>query len=777
MVAANHTRKESSRADATVAAEPLSDSISEPTGRPTLDLTPWLFAVASSVESNPPSRGKTRNGPQRQPERETALQTTCEWVDSLVTVRDAPIAPALALAAVDRLEELRLGPDALAAALICLGIREGAIDAAALDAASGPANYPATTTLARGVLRMTEMEALGQQGTRTASDQSERLKNLLLAMVEDVRVVLIDLILRLEALRQVDPDAPGDAIRAAELALGVFAPLASRLGIGRLKWELEDLAFRVLEPQTYRSIAKQLEARRSERETYIDGVVAELSTLLANEGVARAEISGRPKHIHGIVRKMRKKGVDFDQIFDASALRVLVEDVGTCYAVLGHVHARWAPIGGEFDDYIARPKPNGYSSLHTAVVGPGGKSVEIQIRTWEMHQQAEFGVAAHWRYKESGQSDVAPTTSAPSAEAKATWLRQVLDWSENDDLGEIDVNLLSERVYVLTPQGDILDLPEGATPLDFAYQVHTDIGHRCRGAKVNGVIVQLTHKLRSGDRVEVLTINSSTPSRDWLNPHLGYLRSPRSRAKVRQWFKQRHFEQNRLEGLTTFNREITRIGLENVDRAALAGRFHFGGFDDLMAALGRGDVSWGQLLGALQALLPRTDDEPPESPAPTNPKPRRARKRDGIEIEGVGNLLTTVARCCHPVPPQPIVGYVTRGRGVSIHRADCKNVLQVEGADRSRVLDVQWAQTAEDTYPVQLELIAYDRRGLLRDITTVISAEQVNVAALHAGGVRDDETLSIFLTVEVHSLPELGRVLDRLKQVRNVVDASAKAQN
>jgi len=691
--------------------------------------------------------------------------------------------------AAEELRALGLGDAVAAAAVLAHSSERERLDRQRLAEA-----FPEEVTeLVDGILRMRSIDELGQQSTAPRRDegtQKERLRNLLLAMARDVRVVIAALVLRLAVLRatgsSADREIPSDLARGT---LDVYAPLASRLGMGQIKWQLEDLAFRILEPETYRQIAEKLELGREARERYIERVRRALVRLLATEGL-RGELSGRAKHIYGIVRKMRKKQVDFEHIYDALAFRVLLPDVADCYTALGLVHAKWAPIPAEFDDYIAQPKPNGYQSLHTAVFGPGRRIIEVQLRTTTMHRQAEFGIAAHWRYKEgigTGASSSAPGRAGADdllVESKAAWLKQVIDWSRNGgEREDLPVELLESggagagsdgRVYVMTPRGDVLDLPDGATPLDFAYQVHTDVGHRCRGAKVDGSMVPLTHRLRSGECVEVLTQRSGTPSRDWLNPNLGYLATPRARAKVRAWFRQRDHEQNRADGQQLFHRETARLGVSTVEREALVRRFNSTTFDDLLAALGAGDVTPGQLAGALRQLQPRK--ETPAPPPVARAKPTPSRRSGGVEIEGVGNLLTSFAGCCHPVPPVEITGYVTRGRGVTIHRKDCGNILRLGPEDHPRLIEVGWAEAGGETYPIAIEVIAYDRRGLLRDLTTVVSGEDVNVAALHAGSRQADETVRVQTTVEVHSLDEFARVLDRLGQVTNVIEARASQE-
>ena len=488
---------------------------------------------------------------------------------------------------------------------------------------------------------------------------------------------------------------------------------------------------------------------------------------LARAGI-RADVTGRAKHIHSIWRKMQRKSLSveqagIEQLFDLRAIRVLVDTVAECYTALGAVHSLWTHIPREFDDYITSPKPNGYRSLHTAVAGPGGRNLEVQIRTREMHDQAELGVAAHWRYKEGSRRPES------GADVRVTWLRQILEAREGADepgsiLTSIGRELESERVYAFTPRGDIVDLPAGSTPLDFAYQIHTQVGHRCRGAKVNGRIVPLTYAVCSGDRIEVLTARHPRPSRDWLNPNLGYLGSSRSRAKVRHWFKHQDRERNVADGQEIWEREVKRLGARNPPRDVLAERFNAQKFEDFLAALGRGDVSVPQLAGALQPYLP--------APAPPVPKvSRRRRSRSGdVRISGVGDLLTQMAQCCKPLPNDPIVGYITRGRGVSIHRADCRNVLNFADTEQARLIDVAWSGGAEETYPVDIVVGAYDRKGLLRDVTAVVSNEAVNIVALDSSSDARSHIVSMRLTVEVRDIRQLSRLLDRLGQLPNVSD-------
>ncbi|MCP5150919.1 MAG: bifunctional (p)ppGpp synthetase/guanosine-3',5'-bis(diphosphate) 3'-pyrophosphohydrolase [Chromatiales bacterium] len=625
------------------------------------------------------------------------------------------------------------------------------------------AGFGATVArLVDGALRMEAMHDYLAPGSDDASGlHTERLRALLVTMVEDVRVVLIKLVEKLVLARRMR-ELPADAReRAARETLEIYAPLASRLGIRQMKWELEDLAFRARDEAAYKSIARQLEERRADRERYIEATIAELGAALERAHI-RATVTGRPKHLYSIYRKMRAKNLSLDQLFDLRAVRVMVDDVATCYSALGVVHGLWRHIPREFDDYVTKPKANGYQSLHTAVIGPEGKTLEIQIRTHSMHQHAELGVAAHWRYKEGGRG------TDRGVDAKIAWLRQVVDLrddaeSSRDIIDRLGAELLTDRVYAVTPRGQILELPAGATALDFAYHVHTSVGHRCRGARVNGAIVPLTRELRSGDQVEVLTAREEAPSRDWLSPHLGYLRSARARAKVRQWFRQLDHDKNVAAGQELLARELRRLGVADADREALARRFNYTRLEEFLAGLGRGDVSPGQLAGALQQSLP-----PPQAPPLRAPGTRRD---DGVEIHGVGSLLTQMARCCRPVPPDPVIGYVTRGRGVTIHRADCRNMLRLPESDRARLIEVSWAGTSRETYPVEVVVDAFDRGGLLRDVTAVVANEKIDITGLQSRSDARHQTASIRMTLEVEDLRQLQRVLDRIGQVPNVYEA------
>ncbi|GBE11337.1 MAG TPA: GTP diphosphokinase [Gammaproteobacteria bacterium] len=626
---------------------------------------------------------------------------------------------------------------------------------------------PTVARLVDGVTKMDvihDVRGLREKGRRER-DQAESLRKMLLAMAEDVRVVLVKLADRLHNMRTLQHLPLDRRRRIARETLEIYAPLANRLGIWQLKWELEDLALRHLEPDTYREIARLLDESRSDRERYIARQVERIRTALAGAGV-RAEVSGRPKHIYSIRRKMQRKRVEFHQIFDVRAIRILVREVVDCYAALGVVHGLWHHIPREFDDYIANPKENQYRSLHTAVVGSEGKVLEVQIRTFEMHRQAELGVAAHWSYKEGVDSDEAMAR-------RIAWLRQLFEWKEEnpeagDFIDRFKSEIFEDRVYVLTPQGRVISLPIGATPLDFAYHIHTDVGHRCRGAKVNGRIVPLTYELRSGEQVQVLTTRQGGPSRDWLNPHLGHLKTSRARAKVRHWFKQQDRGKNIAAGRALVDRELHRVGLSGVSLERIARHFHYPGAEDFLSAVGAGDLNASQIAAAAHALLAPAPVPPPAAPA-GRPGPK-AVPRGEVVIGGVGDLLTHMARCCRPVPGDDIIGFITRGRGVSVHRRDCPNILRMPEENRERLIEVSWGSSGDARYSVEVAVDAYDRPGLLRDITTILAGEGINVVAADTLTDRAERRARMDLTLEITGIGQLSRALNRIGRLRNVLE-------
>ena len=599
--------------------------------------------------------------------------------------------------------------------------------------------------------------------------QAETVRKMLLAIVSDPRLVVARLAHQLVRLRHARSMPAEERERLAIETRAVFAPLASRLGVWQLKWELEDLAFRYLEPEEYHRIAAALNERRTDRERYIEELCSLLRKELERAGI-KAEVYGRPKHIYSIYRKMQRKQLAFEQLFDVRAVRIVVDTVRDCYAALGVVHGLWTYIPGEFDDYIATPKDNFYRSIHTAVIGPEGKSVEVQIRTHEMHEHAELGVAAHWMYKEGVARDA-------QYERKIEWVRRLLEPQEGADadrdfLDRMRAELFEDRVYVLTPKGEVVDLPRGATPLDFAYHIHTDLGHRCRGAKVNGRIVPLNYTLSNGEIVEIIPGKQPSPSRDWLAPELGYLVSPRNRAKVRAWFRKQDATDNRSAGKAIAERELARIGGGGPEYlASLVQELKAQDAEHLYQLIGEGEITATQLVQAAQRVI-----EPPQPrPRPLRPaQATRARRGTPVEIEGVGDLPTTLARCCAPLRPQPITGYVTLGRGVTIHRSDCPSLARMRAMKPERVLNVEWTGAAEDLLAVELEVTAYDRRGLLRDLTDVVAAERFSIDAMNTRTDHDTGIAYVGFKVFVRDLAQLAGLLRRLASVPNVIRARRK---
>jgi GTP pyrophosphokinase len=604
-----------------------------------------------------------------------------------------------------------------------------------------------------------------QPGEALAIQQSEALRKMLLAVVSDTRLVLVRIAEQLYRLRLAKNAGVAEQRSIAIETQEIYAALANRLGVWQFKWELEDLAFRYLEPETYQHIAKILNEKRHERELFIDDLKTKLGRELAQNGIS-TDISGRPKHIFSIWRKMQRKNRGLDHIFDIRAVRILVGDVSDCYAALGVVHNLWSYLPGEFDDYIANPKDNNYQSLHTAVIGPGGQTVEVQIRTNDMHRHAELGVAAHWRYKEGG-------TAQGSFDQKIQFLRQLLEPSERDAdlLDQIRGDVFEDRVYAVSPKGDVVDMPANATPLDFAYHVHTQVGHRCRGAKVNGRIVPLTYKVQNGDKIEIITGKNARPSRDWLSPQLGYLAASRSRTKVRSWFRQRDKDQNRRQGREVLERELGRLNIRNTSSDEIAKQLKFGNSDALHIALGAGDITVASIATALQHLR----QEEPTDVIRQRRQTRHQKSASGdIAISGIGDLLSNFARCCRPVPPETIGGYITQGRGVSIHRQDCGNYLNLHARHPERVIEVDWGNAADAVYPAELQLQAFDRQGLLRDISSVFADEKVSVDGIQTRIDKQSMQVTMDLDVSVPGLPTLSRVINRLEQLPNVTSVRRK---
>jgi len=633
--------------------------------------------------------------------------------------------------------------------------------------------------LVGNIQRLHILQATQIQSADHAADhqQIEGLRRLLLALAADVRVVLVQLAERIYLLRNSKQLSENVRHQIAEECMVIYAPLANRLGIWQFKWELEDLSFRYLEPETYRTIAAMLDEKRVDREQFIEQVLQQLRDEIAKLGI-KAEVSGRPKHIYSIWRKMKKKGLDFHELFDVRAARVLVERVSDCYMVLGVVHTLWRPIKSEFDDYIASPKPNNYQSLHTAVIGPEDKTLEVQIRTFEMHENCEFGFASHWSYKEGGRSD-------QKIQQQINSLRRLLEMREDgsgqdDEDGEDSLldqfrnELLEERVYVLTPKNQVIDLPYGATTLDFAYAIHSEVGHHYRGAKVDGTIVPQGYRLQNGQQVEILTTPQAHPSRDWLNPSLGYAQSSRTRAKIRAWFRQQDFSQNRSAGQHILEQELKRLSVkEEVDLQKMLKRFNQPSEDDFFAALGRGDISLNKLASALSDyVLPKK--APVAGFHTRSPEYKADQAGSGIQVMGVGDLLVTMAKCCKPVPYDNIVGYITRGRGVTVHRADCNNLLQMELDQEERFIEVNWGRQTDQIYPVEIAVRAFDRQGLLQDITTILTTEHLNVTDVNTHTDKKTCIASMSLSVEVTDAMQLSRALTRIEHLSNVLEVSRK---
>ena len=651
-----------------------------------------------------------------------AVATALHWTRLSGLPREPPAA------------ETRLSPTAL----------QLAADLGRLGQLSLPANWSATKGL--------------------NAQQAETLRKMLLAVAADPRLVVARLAEQLVRLRHARGLTPPEQQSLALQTREILAPLANRLGVWNLKWELEDLAFRYLEPEHYHRIAHALSERRVDRERYIDSVCALLKRELRQAGVA-AMVFGRPKHIYSIARKMQRKQLGFEQLFDVRAVRVVVDSIAECYAALGVVHGLWHYVAGEFDDYIATPKGNEYRSIHTAVIGPQDKSLEVQIRSRDMHEQAELGVAAHWRYKEGGTRDA-------SYERKIEWVRRVLDPTQATDLDgdpieRLKIELFADRIYAMTPRGEVVDLPRGSTPLDFAYHVHTDLGHRCRGAKINARIVPLNQPLANGEVVEIITGKQAAPSRDWLSPEQGFLASARSRAKVRAWFRRIDESDHRASGRESLERELTRAGAGPELIAPLVRELKADSAEDLQRLIGEGEISSSALTQALARLR-----APAPAPLTTvRTRPRRRTGRSPVEIEGVGDLPITMARCCGPVPPEPIAGYVTLGRGVTIHQARCASLLRMRAVKPERVLNVDWTLDSDSLLPVRIRVEAFDRRGLLRDVSDVMALEKLSIEGVNSDTDPNDRIATIVMRTAVRDHEQLGRVLQRLSAVPNVLRA------
>ncbi len=709
------------------------------------------------------------------------VREACELSASLADAKSIALSAhgsyRMGLEMAEILAELQLDQTTILASILYRSVREGKIPIVTVGERFGED----VSKLIQGVLQMAAISAYQVSdagyiaGKAKTPEQiqahSDNLRKMLVAMIDDVRVALIKLAERTCAIRAIKEAPEKKRRRLAQEIFDIYAPLAHRLGIGHIKWELEDLSFRYLQPDAYKKIATLLDEKRIDRQRFIEEVVDSLQKAMKQAEI-RAQVYGRAKHIYSIWRKMRRKNIDFSQVYDVRAVRIMVDEVKDCYAALGIVHSLWRHIPNEFDDYIANPKANGYQSLHTAVSGPEGKVLEVQIRTHAMHEEAELGVCAHWVYKGTD-------TQAKDRgyEQKIAWLRQVLEWHEelgdgDSVVGELQEEVAQDRVYLFTPRGDVVDLQPGSTPVDFAYRLHTEVGHRCRGAKVGGRIVPLTYRLKTGEQVEILTTKESKPSRDWLNSDSGYVKTSRARAKITHWFKTQARDENIVEGRNVLLPELQRLALDDINLDELAKQLNYRAEEDICAAIGAGDLRIGQVITAAQKQV-----EPEEERSPLLDLPKTAQKPvqhpDDIEIQGVGNLLTQIANCCQPVPGDEIVGYVTVGRGVSIHRQDCRNLLQLRSEQPGRIMEVHWGggEKRHHTYPVEVRIKAYDRKGLLRDITIVLANDGVNVTAMTTLTNKEDLLADIVLTVEIEDLNMLSRALNKINQLPNVVEA------
>ncbi|MFD1009257.1 MULTISPECIES: GTP diphosphokinase [Oceanisphaera] len=638
------------------------------------------------------------------------------------------------------------------------------------------------STISRLLQGVVDMEAIRSlqhvHGDSSSEVQVDRVRRMLMAMVEDVRAVVIKLAERISCLRELKSYDEETRVLVAKEIANIYAPLANRLGIGQLKWELEDLSFRYLHPETYKLIAKLLHEKRLAREAYIDDFVQGLKSAFAEAGVV-AEVYGRPKHIYSIWRKMQKKNLEFDELFDVRAVRVVTQHLQDCYGALGVVHTQWRHIPREFDDYVANPKPNGYQSIHTVVIGPEGKTVEIQIRTDQMHQDAELGVAAHWKYKEGSSGG----TKQSGFEDKIAWLRKLLAWQEDmaesgSLVDELRSQVFEDRVYVFTPKGEVVDMPLGATPLDFAYYIHSQVGHRCIGAKIDGRIVPFTYQLQTGDQVEVITQKQPNPSRDWMNPNQGFLRTSRARAKVGTWFKKQDRDKNIIAGREVLEKELDRLGLafSSLNKVVLE-RFNVAHLDDLLAGVGGGDLRINQLLNFLQAQYKKPTSAEEDEAALRQLELKVAKKslvstsKDHVVVQGVGNLLTSIARCCQPIPGDEIVGFITQGRGISIHRNDCEQLKELQSQHPERVVDAVWGENNAGGYQLTLRVVASDRSGLLRDITTILANEKINVTEFSSRANRKQQTATMDMELKIYNIDTLNRALAKISQLPDIIEA------
>ncbi|NLF74905.1 MAG: bifunctional (p)ppGpp synthetase/guanosine-3',5'-bis(diphosphate) 3'-pyrophosphohydrolase [Chloroflexi bacterium] len=664
----------------------------------------------------------------------------------------------------------QMGMDAttVAAALLHDVVEDTGITSADIEQEFGPK----IAELVDGVTKLKQLPTgvEGMHGGKPRDREMEYLRKMFLAMGSDFRVILIKLADRLHNMRTLGYMPAQKQVQKARETLEIFAPIASRLGIWQLKWELEDLAFRYLEPDRYREIATELQERRSDREAYMARVTAYIADQFAREGL-HAEISGRPKHIYSIYRKMERKHLPFSQIHDVRAIRIVVDTIPECYQALGIIHNIFHAIPNEFDDYISSPKENSYRSLHTAVLDKDGKTLEVQIRTAKMHEEAEYGIAAHWRYKENR----SPAGRDAAFERSLERIRRMMDdiqqdtadQDANDFVQDMMDQISPERVYAFTPKGDIIDLPEGATPIDFAYHIHTEVGHRCRGAKVNGRLVALDYQIKNGDRVEITTANRGGPSLDWLNADLGYVKTSRARNKVKQWFRRREREKSISDGREVLDRELRKLGMSAMSRDEIAASLGYARAEDLLAAIGHGEITGSQIGFRLLEAERQTTQPSDETLEATVSRAKEPVQAEGMRIDETGGLLVTLARCCNPTYGDDITGFITRGKGVTVHRADCKNILNT--SEPERIINVTWPPSSEQSFPVPVMIVAYDREGLMRDIGAVIADENINMSNVNISTRQNIATFEV--TMEIHDIKQLTRILAKIERLPNVVEA------
>jgi len=667
------------------------------------------------------------------------------------------------------LAEMKLDAEAIAAALMHDVVEDTNVTTEELRVEFG-SNIAA---IVEGVTKLKKLpiKSDGEKKSRTVDREMEYIRKMALAMGDDVRVVLVKLADRLHNMRTLGYMSPDKQRVIAQETLDIFAPLANRLGIWQIKWELEDLSFRYLDADAYRMIANSIDERRADREAYLNRVIDSLRKELVQYGIHNPIISARPKHIYSIFKKMDRKGLPFDQIYDVRAVRIIVDSKAECYTVLGVVHNLWRPIPNEFDDYIAAPKDNFYQSLHTAVLDSKGKTVEVQIRTKEMHEHAEYGIAAHWRYKEGTSRN-----HDDAFERRIAFLRRLMEFGRDTEdaasfVDTMKTEVFQDRVYAFTPKGDIVDMPKGATPVDFAYYIHTDIGHRCRGAKVHGKLVSLNYMLKTGDQVEIITSKRGGPSLDWLNPNLGFVTTARAREKIRYWFRKQNRDKNILSGREVLEREMKRLGvLDSTPFETVAKWFGHEKLDDFLANVGAGDINGGQIANKILEVERREQEELERTQLKAKAPALSLDVSNGVNIMGTGGLLVNMGRCCNPMPGDRIVGFVTRGRGVTVHRDDCVNVAH----EAERLIEVTWGrQSAEQRYSVPVEIIAYDREGLMRDISTMFADERVNMSTVIVNTRHNIATFH--LTIELSSLQQLTRILTRLENIASVTDARRRS--